>query len=645
MDEYISIIITSYNAQQWLSRCLDSVIAAADDSCEIIVVDDGSEDQSAEIASEYEDRDDRIASYAIKHGGLSAARKFGVENCSGDSVIFVDCDDTLPPNSIAEFRASSTPESDIVCGNVVLHGIHGKKQLTLSGSMEHISGTQFAIRTLSEGVYSSMVGKKFARYLFDVNEWDTDETLGLLYQSVHLLHLACTANKVIIAPRAIVYNHIGRHNSMSSMFALHLEGIERAWNSVHNLPLPSKELTQWGLDIIDSTLLQRGYPFSNDYTPVVELRERAKHLQLSAHHKKIVQLLGSKRLRTSNARANVSQGELTINTPHISFIVPVYNNPRKLLRTVKSIIATGLRNIEIIVVDDASNHKTSVSLSHIAIRYPRIILHRHPTRFGIAQSRRTGLNIAKGNAVFFVDAGDKVMRDGVFNAALLIDNGAELAYFTIKRQLWPFPFKRNYFVPSRSTVLKSGIDEIFYTLLERGYLNASLRAVALSRKFITSDMLCERGVRYGSGYLTMLNILMARPIIAETDAYGYINTRRERLHAHKPKHRCHQDIELSQRVIKILKENDELTEYTASLVAQGLTNSLSRTIAAVMANPIKGKRKAAKLANKILSWNNTESLFEKLGFDMPHPDDLLDKAQKIVKENRMCLILGLQRNY
>jgi hypothetical protein len=64
-----------------------------------------------------------------------------------------------------------------------------------------------------------------------------------------------------------------------------------------------------------------------------------------------------------------------------------------------------------------------------------------------------------------------------------------------------------------------------------------------------------------------------------------------------------------------------------------------------MANPIKGKRKAAKLADKILSWNNTESLFEKLGFDMPHPDDLLDKAQKIVKENRMCLILGLQRNY
>jgi glycosyltransferase involved in cell wall biosynthesis len=645
MDEYISIIITTFNAQRWLGRCLDSVIAAADNNCEIIIVDDGSTDETVKIAHKYEADDDRIVVYENAHAGLSAARKFGVNNCNGDSVVFVDCDDTIPPHAITELRASTVEDCDIVCGNIVMHDIHGKKKLKFSGSFEVISGTDFAIRALSEGIFTSMIGKKFARYLFDVNDWDTDPSLSMLYQRVHLLHLACTANKVAIAPRTVVYNHISRPNSMSAMLNLRLDGIERAWLSVHNLPLPSKRLTEWGLDLINDTLLQRGYPFSNDFAPVVELRQRAKGLDLSPHHKKIVSMISSKHRRLNLARDNVSQGDLTINTPHISFIVPIYNNANKFLRTLKSILHTGLRNIEIIAVDDASDRKTSVALSAITIRYPRVLLHRHPTRFGLAQAYRTGLNNASGSTIFFVDAGDIICRDGIFEASLLIDNGADIAFLGIKSQLWRTPIKWDYFIPSKWPPIQSGTHEMLYTIIEHGALNISLRSMAFSRNYITSDMLCERGVKYGSGFLSLINILMSKPIIAHTDTTGFINASSERLRTHVIKHQCHQNLDLCTRMRKALQANGLNTEFTDALIAHGLIYSFERSLAAIIANPLRGTRVATRLAHSIVTWDSSKKLFDTLNYQMPDPDEMVNNAQKLAASRRCLFLLGCQPNY
>ena len=96
----ISIIIPMYNVENYISECLNSVISQNYKNLEIIIVDDGSTDNSYEIASKYCKNDSRIKIFRKKNGGLSDARNFGIENSSGKYLFFLDSDDFLPDYTI-----------------------------------------------------------------------------------------------------------------------------------------------------------------------------------------------------------------------------------------------------------------------------------------------------------------------------------------------------------------------------------------------------------------------------------------------------------------------------------------------------------------------------------------------------------------
>ena len=96
MDNYlISVIIPIYNAEKYLSRCLDSVTCQSYKNLEIILVDDGSIDNSGILCDEYASKDDRIVVIHIKNSGQSVARKRGLEIAKGDYIGFVDSDDLI----------------------------------------------------------------------------------------------------------------------------------------------------------------------------------------------------------------------------------------------------------------------------------------------------------------------------------------------------------------------------------------------------------------------------------------------------------------------------------------------------------------------------------------------------------------------
>lgn len=93
MNSKISVIIPVYNIEEYLERCLDSVIAQTYTNLEIIVVDDGSTDSSPSICDEYAGKDERIKVIHKKNGGLSDARNAGLKVATGDYVGYVDGDD------------------------------------------------------------------------------------------------------------------------------------------------------------------------------------------------------------------------------------------------------------------------------------------------------------------------------------------------------------------------------------------------------------------------------------------------------------------------------------------------------------------------------------------------------------------------
>lgn len=96
----VSIIIPVYNVENYIRQCIDSVLAQTFKNLEIILVDDGSPDESGKILDHYANKDNRICVIHKKNGGVSAARNDGLEICSGEYVYLMDSDDYIEPDAI-----------------------------------------------------------------------------------------------------------------------------------------------------------------------------------------------------------------------------------------------------------------------------------------------------------------------------------------------------------------------------------------------------------------------------------------------------------------------------------------------------------------------------------------------------------------
>ena len=82
----ISVIVPVYNTEEYLPRCLDSIIGQTFDNIEVIVVDDGSTDNSYSVCREYAGRDTRIRLFHKENGGASSARNLALDKVQGYSI-------------------------------------------------------------------------------------------------------------------------------------------------------------------------------------------------------------------------------------------------------------------------------------------------------------------------------------------------------------------------------------------------------------------------------------------------------------------------------------------------------------------------------------------------------------------------------
>ena len=113
----VSIIIPVYNKAQYISNCLESLLKQDFDGFEIIAVDDGSTDDSGRICDDKAAYDSRIRVIHTENGGVTAARRKGVEQATGEYIMFVDADDMLLPNAIrALYNAIESNGADEVIG-------------------------------------------------------------------------------------------------------------------------------------------------------------------------------------------------------------------------------------------------------------------------------------------------------------------------------------------------------------------------------------------------------------------------------------------------------------------------------------------------------------------------------------------------
>ena len=111
----ISIICPVYSAEKYIHRCLDSILAQTFTDFELLMIDDGSPDNSGKICDEYAEKDSRIRVFHKENGGVASARQIGLDNAIGDYTIHIDPDDWVDPNMLEELYAKAKEaDADIV---------------------------------------------------------------------------------------------------------------------------------------------------------------------------------------------------------------------------------------------------------------------------------------------------------------------------------------------------------------------------------------------------------------------------------------------------------------------------------------------------------------------------------------------------
>jgi len=209
----ICIVVPVYNAEETLERCVGSILDQTFADFSIILVDDGSTDNSGAICDAYAEREPRITTLHTQNRGLSAARNEGIRiSLSMDSkyLSFVDSDDYLEPNMLDALYASIVQsEADIVqCGWKII-GMRTTRFITQPIAEYN---KQDAIRQLISGtIHSGVWNKLYRKDLFTELRFPE----GRVYEDVatmHLLLLLC--NKVVLIP-TIGYNHVMRRGSIT----------------------------------------------------------------------------------------------------------------------------------------------------------------------------------------------------------------------------------------------------------------------------------------------------------------------------------------------------------------------------------------------------------------------------------------------
>lgn len=110
-----TIVVPFFNGANTLKRCIESIIAQTVRNWELILVNDGSTDDSLEVCLQFAAKDDRIRVFNGAHQGVGAARNLGIKHANGEKLCFVDADDYIEPNFLDEFMRGD--EVDLmVCG-------------------------------------------------------------------------------------------------------------------------------------------------------------------------------------------------------------------------------------------------------------------------------------------------------------------------------------------------------------------------------------------------------------------------------------------------------------------------------------------------------------------------------------------------
>lgn len=174
----ISIITPIYNADKYISNCIESILAQTYTDWELILVDDGSKDSSLSICEKFSKLDNRIKVVSQENSGPSAARNKGLEIARGEYICFVDADDWIEQNYLETYIKDSE-KYDISFMGFTREDEHKNQIISFSQNINtnNISLKDFISKIYDENVFGWICCKMFQRNIIVINNIRFDETI------------------------------------------------------------------------------------------------------------------------------------------------------------------------------------------------------------------------------------------------------------------------------------------------------------------------------------------------------------------------------------------------------------------------------------------------------------------------------------
>jgi len=211
LEELISVIIPVYNVNKYLNKCIGSIVNQTYKNLEIILVDDGSTDNSGEICDEWKQKDSRIKVIHKENGGPSNARNFGIEIAIGKYLFFIDADDYLNSDNIETlYKNLIENDSDISASGHIYETYIVQENKCAKES--YVADSEEALKRLFTGnnLFVVIWGKLFKKELFEEIRFPVgkiNEDVATLYKLIHKANKISNINKP-------GYHYVQRQNSL-----------------------------------------------------------------------------------------------------------------------------------------------------------------------------------------------------------------------------------------------------------------------------------------------------------------------------------------------------------------------------------------------------------------------------------------------
>ena len=173
-DRKVSVIVPIYNGEKTLERCVDSIAGQTLKSIEIILVNDGSTDNSEKICRRYEQIDPRVKVISKENGGLSSARNAGINDSRGDYIFFIDCDDWIDSDTLEVLLKTALQKDTDVTGCCAYFNFPNGVENSRASEEIYIRDTRALIKWMLLGGIDANAawGKLFKRSIFEKLRFD-----------------------------------------------------------------------------------------------------------------------------------------------------------------------------------------------------------------------------------------------------------------------------------------------------------------------------------------------------------------------------------------------------------------------------------------------------------------------------------------